>query len=87
MTTIRLTGGVLGEDSMLIRCDLTEASSPVEVSHDSGATWHVTQYQCADARHSNDELTDLGIAVAQSIPGVGSADTIYEWEVLEEENA
>ena len=86
MTTIRLTGGVLGNDTMLIRCDLSQASSPVEVSHDNGDTWHSTQYQCADARHRDDELADLGIAVADSVPGVGPADTIYEWEVCGEES-
>ena len=82
MTTIRLTGGVLGDDKMLIRCNLSEASSPVEVSRDDGETWHGTQYQCADARHRDDELADLGIDIAESVPGVGTAETIYEWEVL-----
>jgi len=33
MTTIKLFGGDLGNEEMMIRCDLSEASSPVQVDY------------------------------------------------------
>lgn len=58
MTTITLTGGCLGDETMRVRCDLREASSPVEVCY-HGDEWDVTQYQCADARHLVSGLTAI----------------------------
>lgn len=65
MTTIKLSGGDLGSETMLVRCDLTRAESPVEVDYqadDSG--WVPTNYQCADARHRQSGLVEIGKRLA-----------------------
>lgn len=54
-TVLKLSGEDLGPDPILVRCDLTEASAPVEINCDvdgDGDTWDSTQFQCADTRHS-----------------------------------
>jgi hypothetical protein len=65
-TTIRLFGGILGDETMLVRCKLANASSPVEVDYQEGSDWEPTQYRAADARHSIDGLAAIGIELAQS---------------------
>lgn len=51
MTTIKLSGGDFAGDYMMVRCNLGQASAPIEISAD-GKAWSGTQYQCADARHT-----------------------------------
>lgn len=51
-TTIKVTGGDMGCEELLVRCNLSEASAPVEMDYCTGRGWRGTQYQCADARHT-----------------------------------
>ena len=68
MTTIRFFDGDLGGEQMLVRCNLAEASAPVEVDYCTGDGWQPTQYQCADARHTNAGLIEIGeILAAQAV--------------------
>lgn len=62
--TIRLFDGDLGNEVMLVRCNLTEASSPVEVDYCEGDGWQGTQYQCADARHYLSGLIEIAKRLA-----------------------
>jgi hypothetical protein len=73
MTTITLTGGCLGKETMKVRCDLTQASSPVEVCY-SGDGWGPTQYQCADARHTNRGLEQIARSLAAQACQVPARD-------------
>lgn len=61
---VRLHGGDLGGEVMLVRCNLTEASSPVEVDYCEGDGWVSTQYQCADTSHRLSGLLDIGKILA-----------------------
>jgi hypothetical protein len=45
-------------DTIRIRCDFSEASSPIEYAGDGGE-WHSTPYQCADARHSATRAAEI----------------------------
>lgn len=51
MTTLKLTGGDLGREKMMVRANLSEASSPVQVDYCEGHGWEGTQWQTADCRH------------------------------------
>jgi hypothetical protein len=66
MTTIKLFGGDLGNEEMMIRCNLSEASSPVEVDYrnDIQDAWQSTQYQAADVRHRTKGLIAIGMQLA-----------------------
>ena len=64
MTTIKLSGGDLGSETMAVRCNLAEATSPVEVNYHEGDGWQHTQYQCADARHRTSGLIDIAMPLA-----------------------
>lgn len=48
-------------DSLITRCDLSEASSPIEYRGDDGS-WHGTPYQTADARHRCGRMVELVVA-------------------------
>lgn len=70
MTTIHLTGGDLGDERVMVRCNLAEASAPVEVDYcngdgrDIGHGFEPTQYQCADANHTTNGLTVIAKRLA-----------------------
>jgi hypothetical protein len=66
MTTIRLSGGGLGSDTMDVRCDLSQAASAVQANYrtEPDSTWVPTQYQCADARHTVEGLAEIGRRLA-----------------------
>ena len=66
MTTIRLFGGDLGGEQMLVRCDLSRAEAPVQVNYcnGDGEGFVGTQYQCADARHTVDGLEAIAMELA-----------------------
>jgi hypothetical protein len=64
MTTIKLLGGDMGRETMLVRCDLTRAEAVVVVQFRGGDGWQPTQYQAADARHTAYGLADLGRRLA-----------------------
>lgn len=64
MTTIKLSSGDLGIEEMMVRCNLAEASAPVEVDYCTGDGWEPTQYQCADCRHADAGLIAIGKQLA-----------------------
>jgi len=68
MTTIKLYGGDLGNETMLVRCNLTEASAPVQVDYCEGDGWVGCQYQCAETRHRTSGLVDVGVVVRFGFP-------------------
>lgn len=62
MTTIEVTAKIIEkdiQDSLSIRCNLTEAFAPVQVDYGDGE-WQGTQYQCADVLHNRALLARLG---------------------------
>lgn len=65
-TTIKLSGGSFGNEQMLVRCDLSQASAPILVNYctDRDSEFQSTQFQCADARHTNDGLIEIGKKLA-----------------------
>jgi uncharacterized protein YraI len=63
-TTIKLFDGDLGSETMLVRCNLSQASAPVEVDYQTGSGWESTQYQCADTRHRTSGLIEIGKTLA-----------------------
>jgi hypothetical protein len=70
MTTIKLHDGDMGDEEMLVRCNLTRASAPVDVNYQAepGSDWESTRYQCADAGHALGGLVRIGeILAAQAI--------------------
>lgn len=75
MTTIKLLNGSLGRETMMVRCDLSQASAPVQVNYMNGrySEWEGTQYQCADAHHTDAALIEIGKKLAASAVEV-SAD-------------
>lgn len=80
MTTIKLFGGDLGNETMLVRCNLSEASSPIQVDYCEGSGWDSTQYQCADARHRKGELADIGKVLAARAVEMSFDEFDCEWE-------
>jgi len=64
MTTIKVINGDMGSESMSVRCDLSQASAPVEVNYGTGGGWESTQYQCADARHTVSGLKQIAKTIA-----------------------
>lgn len=86
MRTIKLYGGDFGSEMMLVRCDLSQASAPIEVDYcspcdETNRGYETTQYQCADAAHSINGLVRIGkqlAAVALEMPEVDC-----EWEEVE----
>lgn len=66
MTTIKLSGGDLGGETMMVRCNLAEASSPVQVDYmnDESNGFEGTQYQCADTTHRTSGLIDIAKTLA-----------------------
>ena len=70
MTTIKLHDGDMGDEEMLVRCNLTRASAPVDVNYqaETGSDFKPTRYQCADAGHTRGGLVRIGeILAAQAI--------------------
>jgi hypothetical protein len=59
MTTLKITCPA-AKESLLVRCDLSQASSPIQVDYLVGNGWEGSQWQCADARHSRDGLASIG---------------------------
>jgi len=62
MTTLKITCPAVKE-SVLVRCDLSQASAPIMVdwmAEGEDPSWDSTQYQCADARHTINGLAAIG---------------------------
>ena len=82
MKTIKLYGGSFGLESMLVRCNLTEASAPVEANYGDG--WQPTQYQCADCRHRTGGLLGVAFGMAADALLIPEDEFECEWEIVEE---
>jgi hypothetical protein len=63
-TKIKLSDGDLGDEVIIVRCNLAEASAPVEIDYGVGEGFEPTQYQCADARHYTSGLIEIGKRLA-----------------------
>ena len=74
MTTIRLTDGDLGGETMRVRCDVTRAEATVEVDYGDGHGWVPTQYECADARHRRSGLVEVAKSLAARAVSMPVAD-------------
>ena len=83
MTTIKLSGGDLGNEAMLVRCILSEASSPVQVDYQTGNGWGPTQYQCADTRHRSSGLIGIAKQLAARAVEVPESDFDCDAEEVE----
>lgn len=73
MTEIMLFDGDFGIDVMYLRCDLTRAESNIQWRATRRDDWVSSQYQCADAYHSNEGMYEIGkqiAAVALELPSV-----------------
>lgn len=62
-TTIKLFDGDFGNDTMVLRCNLSQAASPVQW-HSGDGDWQPSPYQCADCRHSVEGLVLVGKQIA-----------------------
>lgn len=58
-TVIKFFEGDLGDIESYFRCDLSQASSPLQQWDCESECWSSTQYQCADARHSTSGMISL----------------------------
>jgi len=72
---------------MLVRCNLAEASAPVEVNHGEGDGWQTTQYQCADCRHTIDGLVEIGKELAAVAMESPAEDFDCDWYEVEEKRS
>lgn len=59
MTTLKITMTGISE-SLKVRCNLSEATSPIEVDYLEGHGWQGTQWQAANTRHTTQGLADIG---------------------------
>ena len=84
-TTYKLHGGSLGNGVMYIRCNLSRASSPVQVDYandpEDGNCWQPTQYQCADTRHTDAGLIRIGKELAAQ--AIEEPEETFECETIE----
>lgn len=85
MTTIKLYGGDLGNETMLVRCNLSEASAPVQANYMTGEGdgWKSTQYQCADCRHTTAGLVEIGKTLAARAVEMPEDEFGCEWAEVE----
>lgn len=72
-----------GNDEMFVRCNLSEASSPVEWCPDTEGEWQGTQWQCADCRHSISGLMDVGLDIARDAWQIEDDEDDPEGEVID----
>ncbi len=72
MTTIKLTGGDLGRETVLVRADLRQAGGVIEVDYCEGSGWHGTQYQVGETRHRVAGLITVGRWLAADAVGMTS---------------
>ena len=84
-TVVKLSGGDLGNEIMFIRCNLSEASAPIQVDyHNDGVEeWCGCQFQCADTRHTVRGLIERGKFLAAYAVEVNPDDFGCDAEVVE----
>jgi hypothetical protein len=58
-TIIKFTEGSLGNDISFFRCNLSQASAPLQHWDSDSKAWVSTQYQCADCRHQISGMVEL----------------------------
>jgi hypothetical protein len=73
-TTIRLTGGCLGSDTMEVRCDLSRPESPVQVDYHEGDGWQPTQFQSAEAQGRVSALVAIARGLAAYAVGADESE-------------
>ncbi len=83
MTTIKLTGGDLGRETVLVRADLCNAASNVQVDYREGDGWCGTQYQVGETRHRASGLAKVGKWLAANAVGCDADDFECEWEEID----
>lgn len=70
--------------SLLVRCDLSQASSPIEVNYLTGCGWDSTPLQCADVSHNWDSLARYGAELlASAVDEEYDSDDDYEYENID----
>lgn len=87
MTIIEIYGGDMCGEKIRVRCNLTEASAPVQVDwcNDDGEGWCPTQYQCADASHRTSGLADIGMELAARAMEIAEDEFAAKWREIDEE--
>lgn len=80
MRTIRLFGGDLGREEIKVRCDLVQASAPIQIDYCEGSGWQSTQYQCADVSHRVEGMADKAKLLAARAVEMPSEEFSCDWE-------
>ena len=83
MTTIKLTGGDLGCETVLVRADLSNAAGQVQVDYCEGEGWQGTQYQTGETRHRPAGLAKLGKWLAAEAVGMGADEFECDSKVID----
>ncbi len=82
-TTIRLTGGCLGSDTLEVRCVLARAEAPVQVDYREGNGWEFTQFQGCDTRGRVSALVAIARGLAAHAVGASEEEAnACTWIVL-----
>ena len=68
---------------MLVRCNLVEASAPVEVDYCEGSGWQPTQWQAAHCGHRAAGLATIGKQLAAAAVEMTEDAFNCEWEEVE----
>ena len=66
-------------DSLLVRCNLSQASSPIEVRYEKSGEWESTQYQCGETRHTSQGLAEIGASLMADAIGEVKEDMEWDW--------
>lgn len=82
-TTIKLSGGDLGLETMAVRCDLSAATSSVEVDYHKGEGWKTTPYRAGDIRHRVPGLIGVGKRLAAQAVDIAEDDFDCEAEEVD----
>ena len=80
MTKIKVTDGA---DVTLFRCNLSQASSPLQYWSDDSESWVSTQYQCADCRHDVDQMAELARTICAGWAEMPEDGYTIDWEIVE----
>lgn len=83
MTTIKLYDGDCGGDTLLVRCNLAQASAPIETYSEEDESWSCTQYQCADARHTTNGLASIAKQIAAQAFELPASEFDCDWVEVE----
>jgi hypothetical protein len=84
-TTIKITHS--SGESLLVRCNLANAASPILVNYLVDNGWCHTQWQCANTRHSEPGLARIGMNLLAEACEMEMIASEYEWEQIDRLNA